>query len=192
MGKIKHIPKIKEFIEKTPVFFTRDIELIIKDKAYSYLLLHNLFKKKEIFRLKKGCYSSIPDPIFAVFCFKPAYLGLQEALSLRNLWEQETNPVIITSRKTRQGVRQVLDNNVVIHQIPSKYFFGFELLRYDNYFLPVSDIEKTLIDLIYFRESISQEVLKEIKKKIDQTKLNSYLDFYPKDTKKAVKEMMAN
>ncbi|TRZ83497.1 hypothetical protein D4R86_00690 [bacterium] len=192
MGKIKHIPKIKEFLKKTPVFFTRDIELIVKDKAYSYLFLHNLSKKKEIFRLKKGCYSSISDPVFTVFCFKPAYLGLQEALSLHNLWEQETNPVIITNRKVREGVRQVLDNNIVIHRIPSKYFFGFELLKYGNYFLPVSDIEKTLIDLIYFRESISKEALKEIKKKIDRVKLNSYLNSYPKDTKKTVKEMIRN
>jgi predicted transcriptional regulator of viral defense system len=187
MGKIKHLPKIKEFLKKTPVFSARDIELLVKDKRYCHLLLHNLFQKKEIFRLQKGCYSVFSDPIFAVFCFKPAYLGLQEALSLHNLWEQETNPVILTLKKVREGVREILGSNVVIYRLPPSYFFGFELLKYDNSFLPVSDLEKTLIDFFYFKQPLAKETLSKIKRKIDKAKLDSYLNFYPKDFRESLK-----
>ena len=190
MGKIKHIPKIKEFIKKTPVFSARDVELIVGDKEYAHLLLHNLAKKGEIYRFTKGCYSKEPDPIFSVFCFKPSYLGLQEALSLYNLWEQETVPVIITPRKVREGVRQVLGNNIVVHRILSQYFFGFDLLKYGDFFLPVSDIEKTLIDLVYFKEIPPKEVLKAMKEKIQPTKLNSYLKVYPPSFREEFKEMI--
>ena len=192
MGKIKYLPKIKEFLEKTPAFSARDIELIVKNKRYAHLLLHNLVKKGEIYRLTKGCYSKESDPILAVFCFKPAYLGLQEALSLDNLWEQETNPVIITARKAREGVRQALGNNIVIYRISPRYFFGFELFKYGDFFLPVSDIEKTLIDLVYFKNIPSEKTLREIKKRIQSAKLNSYLKRYSQGIRRAVEKMIGD
>ena len=191
MGKIKYLPEVKEFIKKTPAFLARDIELIVKNKRYAHLLLHNLGKKEEIYRLTKGCYSKAPDPILAVFCFKPAYLGLQEALSLHDLWEQETNPVIITPRRVREGVRQVLGNNIVIYRISPRYFFGFEFLRCEDVFLPVSDIEKTLVDLIYFKNFPSEKTLREIKKRIKPEKLNSYLKHYPQDFRLAIRKTIS-
>ena len=191
MGKIKYLPKVREFIKKTPAFSARDIEFITKNKKYAHLLLHNLVKKGEIYRLTKGCYSKISDPILSVFCFRPAYLGLQEALSLYNLWEQETNPVILTTRKTREGVREILGNNVVVYRIPPRYFFGFGLLRYGNLFLPVSDIEKTLLDLIYLKNILSGKTLREIKERIQPAKLNSYLKRYPQDFRRAVVKIIS-
>lgn len=188
MGTIKHLAAVKKFIKTTPVFSARDIELIIKNKDYAHLLLHNAFRKKEIYRLTKGCYSQEDDPILSVLCFKPAYLGLQEALSLHNLWEQETNPVIVTTRKVREGVRPVLGNNIVLRRLPPKYFFGFTLWPYGGAFLPVSDIEKTLIDLIYFKEIPSGKILEEIKKRVQLAKLRSYLKHYPPELKKEVRK----
>jgi len=192
MGKIKYLSKIKEFFEKTPAFLAKDVELIVKNKKYAHLLLHNLCKKGNIFRLTKGCYTFYEDPIFSVFCFKPAYLGLQEALSLHNLWEQETNPIVLTTKKVRKGIREVLNSNLIVYHLPPKYFFGFELLSYGNFFIPVSDLEKTLIDLVYFKEIPSKEVIKEIRKKIQVAKLNSYLKRYPLEFRKIVNELVKN
>lgn len=192
MGRIKYLSKIREFLKKTPVISARDIEFIVASKEYAHLLLHNLTKKGEIYRLTKGYYSKEPDPILSVFCFKPAYLGLQEALSLHNLWEQETVPVIVTARKAREGIRHVLSNNVIIRRIPSKYFFGFELLKYGDFFIPVSDIEKTLIDLIYFKETPSKETLKEARKKVRRARLDSYLQHYPLEFRKIARKIIGN
>jgi predicted transcriptional regulator of viral defense system len=181
MKKIKHINKIRGFISKTPVFTSKDIERITKNKKYAHLILTKLTARREIFRLTKGFYSKFDDPIFSVFCFKPAYLGLHEVLSLRNLWEQETNTIIITIKKVRTGKRNILDSNVIIKRINPKYFFGFDYLPYENFYLPVSDLEKTLIDIIYFKEYLPPSLLKRIRKKINSEKLKKYLKVYPKN-----------
>ncbi|MEM5836389.1 MAG: hypothetical protein QW058_01350, partial [Candidatus Aenigmatarchaeota archaeon] len=108
-------------------------------------------------------------------------IGLQEALSIHNLWEQETNVVIVSTRKIRTGVRKVFNSNVILHRIDEKYFFGYDYINYEKFFVPVSDIEKTLIDLVYFNEIPSKDVLVEIKKKLNKDKLNTYLKkFQPK------------
>ncbi len=186
MQKDKHITKIRDFIKRTPVFSSMDIERIVKDKNYAHLILSKLTKRGEIFRLTKGFYSASNDPTFSVFCFKPSYLGLYEALSLRNLWEQETNTTIITIKKVRDGVRKILEANVIVRRIKPKYFFGFDYIKYDSFYIPVSDLEKTLIDLVYFKESLTWKILKNLKNKIDKRKMLKYLKAYPKNFQKLV------
>ncbi len=191
MGKIKHLTKIKEYLKKTPVFSLKSLQKIIGKKGnYVYLLVKNLVGKGEINRIVPGFYSLYDDPILTVFCFKPAYLGLQEALSVHNLWEQETNVLILTSRKVRPGVREVFGNNVLIRKINPRYFFGFEYKRYGDFHVPVSDIEKTFIDLIYYNQPIDKEVLKNFRKRIDLGKLNDYLTVYPKKIVKKVEKKL--
>ncbi|MEM3607214.1 MAG: hypothetical protein QXE30_06205, partial [Candidatus Bathyarchaeia archaeon] len=151
---------------------------------------HNLVNKGEIKRIIKGWYSLYDDPIVSVFCFKPAYIGLQEALSLHGLWEQETNVIIVTMLKVRTGVRKILDSNVILHRIDKKYFFGFDYLKYENFFVPISDIEKTLIDLIYFNEVPGKDVIKTIKKKIDEEKLMNYIKKFPPRFKRKINKIL--
>jgi len=186
MQKNKYITKIRDFIKRTPIFSSRDIERIVKDKNYAHLILSKLTKKGEIFRLTKGFYSAFNDPTFSVFCFKPSYLGLYEALSLRNLWEQETNTIIITTKRVRGGVRKILEANVIIKRINPKYFFGFDYIKYDNFYIPVSDLEKTLIDFVYFKEPLPWQILRNLKNKIEKKKILKYLKYYPKDFQKLV------
>jgi predicted nucleotidyltransferase component of viral defense system len=119
---LKYTFGIMDFLKKTPVVTTRDIKLYLKQKNYSYLLLSNLVKQRKIKRITKSFYTIHEDPIVSVFCFRPAYLGLQEALSLYNLWEQETNVVIITTKKVRIGIHKLLESNVLVHRIKPKYF----------------------------------------------------------------------
>jgi predicted transcriptional regulator of viral defense system len=190
MGKMIHIKKIREFINTVPVFRVRDIELLVGNRDYAHLILHKLTKKEEIKRVVKGWYSLYDDPIVSVFCFKPAYIGLQEALSLHNLWEQETNVVIITTKKVRVGIRKIFNNNVILRRIEPKYFFGFDLLKYENFFVPVSDIEKTLIDFVYFNETLTKEALREIIKSVDKKKLKEYIEKYPKRLKDKIGKLV--
>ncbi|MFH0837203.1 MAG: hypothetical protein V1870_03680 [Candidatus Aenigmatarchaeota archaeon] len=179
MRKIKHMEKVLDFFEKSPVVSIRDIRMIIKDPSYTRLLLFNLIKSKKIYQITRGVYTKHDDPSLTVFCFKPAYIGLQDALSIHNLWDQETNTIIITTKKVRTGLRKVIDNNVIIHRLNKKYIFGYELIKSGNFYLPVSNKEKTLIDLFYFNEIPDKTILKAIKKELDIKKLNDYLRFYP-------------
>jgi predicted transcriptional regulator of viral defense system len=191
VGKIKHLNKIREFLKSTPIFRAKDVELIVKDNNYSNLILHNLVKRGEIKRVTKGWYSSCEDPVVSVFCFRPAYIGLQDALSIHELWEQETNVVIVTTRKVRTGLRKIMGSNVILHRINQKFFFGIESLKYGDFFVPVSDVEKTLIDLIYFNEIPEMGTLREIKKRTNEGKLKSYLKYYPIKFRRRVEKLLS-
>src|SRR3989344_2450603 len=188
MGKIKYITEVREFFKKSPVVDISSLKRFIKkkNKKYVYLLIHNLLKKGEIKQVTKGYYSIYEDPSLIVFCFKPSYLGLQNALSFHNLWEQETVPVILTTRNLRKGIREVFGRNVFIRRIDKRYIFGFEYYKDGDFYFPYSDIEKTFIDMVYFKQPLDKEVIAEFRKKIDKKKLNKYLIRYPIDFRRKV------
>ena len=186
MGKEKYQKNVEALFKKSPVVSFSSVARIIKNKEYSKQLIRNLLLKEKIKRLAKGYYTIYDDPSLSVFCFKPSYLGLQNALSFHNLWEQETIPVIITTRKVRPGIRKVVGMNVLIRRIEKKYFFGFEYYQEGDFYFPYSDIEKTFIDMLYFKEKLSEEAMKNIFKKINLKKLNAYLKIYSKSIQKQV------
>jgi len=180
MGKIKYLGDVERLFEKSPVVSFASIKRVIgKRGGYTKQLVRNLILKSKIKKLAKGCYTKYDENSLAVFCFK-GYLGLQDALSFHNLWEQETIPVIITGKKVRQGIRDIWGGNVLVRRIDKRYLFGFDYFREGEFYFPYSDIEKTFIDMIYFNENLSEEVLVEIRKKIDRKKLRGYLRKYPK------------
>jgi predicted transcriptional regulator of viral defense system len=191
---MKYINEIRKKFRKLPLFKTRDAVIIITKmggtRGYAYLLLNHLAKRGEITRITKGYYSFEEEIEVCGFAYSPFYYGLQEALSLRNLWEQETNPVIITTRKTRTGLKKILGKNVLIRRISQKMFFGFEMVKYYDFWVPVSDVEKTLIDFIYFGEYLNEETLTEIKKNIKMDKLKNYLKKVPKRIRNRVLEIL--
>lgn len=193
MGKEKYLKKIKNLFEKSPIVDANSIARIIKSKKqvkqYNKQLIRNLILKDNIKRLTKGFYTIHEDPSLAVFCFN-GYLGLQDALSFHNLWEQETIPIIITSRKVRLGIRKILGANVLIRRISKKYFFGFEYIKHGDFYYPVSDVEKTFIDMIYFKQKIDKEVLKNIIERINIKKLKTYIKKYPKNISSKIIEMV--
>ncbi len=191
MGKEKYQKKIEALFEKSPVVSFSSIERTVKNKKnikqYSKQLVRNLLLKDKIKRLTKGYYSIHEEPSLNVFCFQPSYLGLQDALSFHNLWEQETIPIIITSKKAKPGLRKTKIGNILIRRINKKYVFGIEYERVGEFYLPYSDIEKTFIDIIYFRINLDKEVLENIIKVVDKKKLSNYLKKYPKKFREKVR-----
>ena len=85
MGKTKYKQKIEDLFKKSPVVDYKSVERIVKDKKnikqYTKQLIRNLILRGEIKRITKGYYTIHEDTSLAVFCFKPSYLGLQDALS---------------------------------------------------------------------------------------------------------------
>jgi len=190
LGRLVHIEEVRRFAKETPAFRAKDVELMVGESDYAHLLLHNLAKRREIHRVTKGWYSVLDDPVVSVFAFKPAYLALQEALSLHGLWEQETNVVLLTPRMVRPGMRAVMGSRVLVRRVKRPYFFGFDYVKYGDFFVPVSDVEKTLIDLVYFGEAPDSEVLSEIKEKATKEKLDQYLKAYPASFRREVGSLL--
>ncbi|MCJ7816270.1 MAG: hypothetical protein MUP55_00285 [Candidatus Aenigmarchaeota archaeon] len=177
MAEMKRLDKIKEYAKRTPAFDTKSVVRLAGDKDYAYLLLNRLLKTGQIKRITRGYYTIHEEPSLIAYCLKPAYLGLQDAMSLHNLWEQETNPIVLTTRRVRPGIRKVFGSNVIIRRISPKHFFGYDYVRQGEFLLPVSDIEKTFIDMVYFRE-MRKEMAKAFRRRIDREKLREYLKRY--------------
>lgn len=190
MGKRKYLTQVEALIAKSPIISFRSIHKIIKNHQYTKQLIRNLIQKEKLKILAKGYYTTYDDISLAVFCFQPAYLGLQDALSYHSLWEQETIPIIITTKRIRTGLRTVMGNNILIRRIDKKYFFGIEYQQQDHFALPYSDLEKTFLDMVYFNERINKETIKEIIKNMDKRRLNSYLKAYPKKFQEKVKSRL--
>ncbi len=184
--------KLAEAFSKQPAFTIADAQKALGgiSRAYLNLLMHGLLKKKKLFRIGKGVYSFYDDLQVVGFAFRPFYYGCQEALSIRGLWEQETNPTVITPRKARSGLRSLEGGNYVVRRINRKMFFGFETIKQGEFWVPVSDVEKTLIDLAYFRQPVSMEVVKEFRKRYDAKKLARYLKKSPRRVVEKIRRML--
>jgi len=173
---MKYVKEFRAFFSKQPAFSTKDAFIFLKrkgiNKGYFYFMLHHMLSRGELKRISRSYYTFHSDVSIVGFAFKPFYYGLYDALSIHNLWEQETNPVVITVRRIRTGLREFAGRNYVVRRIASDMFFGYEYTKYSGFWIPVSSIEKTLIDFIYFREPISAELAKIFKAKIDRKKLS--------------------
>ena len=184
MGKEKYMKEIESLFEKSPVVNYSSIVRLVKSKnkanGYPKRMVNYLISRRKIKQLTRGYYTKQDNVSLIVFCFQPSYLGLQDALSHHNIWEQETIPIIITNKKARQGIRNVLGKNVLVRKIQKKYLFGIEYSLQDKVAMPYSDIEKTFIDMVYFKEKMDSDVIQEFKKRIDKNKLKRYLKIYPK------------
>lgn len=194
MGKQIYLEKVQNLFEKSPVVDFKSLERVIgktKSSNYAKLLVHNLLKKGKIKKIGKGIYTKHDEISLAVFSFKPAYLGLQSALSHHGIWEQETIPVIITTKKVRRGLRSLMNRNILIRNINKKYFFGFDYIKEGDFYLPYSDLEKTFIDMIVFNQKVDEESLKKIKKKINKKKALNYLKKYPLSLRKKIIKLMS-
>ncbi|RLE45672.1 hypothetical protein DRJ22_03855 [Candidatus Woesearchaeota archaeon] len=194
MGKIKYLKEIKAFINKTIVFSISDIKKILQEKkanpSYANLLITNLIKKNEIKRVTRGYYSKYSDPTVLAYCIKPSYIGLETALSIHDLWTQETNVVLLTPKRIRYGLRKILDSNVVVHHLSKKFFFGYEYIDYYDLKIPVSNIEKTFIDWIMYRKPLTKELEENFKKRINKKKLRAYLKKYNKKVNTTIRRII--
>jgi predicted transcriptional regulator of viral defense system len=191
MGKIKYLNKIRELFQKSPLVTISSLKRILgREKGYIHVMLNNLVRKGEIFRVTRGKYSQHDDPTVAVYCFQPSYLGLQNALSIHNLWEQETNIIILTTQTVREGLRKCMGSRILLKRIPPALFFGVEYKQYGNFYVPVSDIEKTFLDLLYFRQLTGRQLISHFRKKLDRDKLNTYLSKYEQNFQKEVRKLL--
>jgi predicted transcriptional regulator of viral defense system len=189
---MKYLEFVKDNFDSPgfPVFRMSDLKTALGLKGikpgYLRRMVNYLLHKRRIIRITKGTYTFHDDISVVGFAFTPFYYGLENALTIRKLWDQNTNPAVITWRNIRTGQRRFGDGNYSVHRISKRLFFGYELIRYYDFWLPVSDCEKTLIDLVYFGHDIDEEVLAVLRKAIDRAKLDEYLKSYGAVTRKAV------
>ncbi len=175
---------------KSPIFTIQELKTVLGLKgissAYLKRLINYLIKKGEILRIGRGVYTFHNEITVVGFAFRPFYYGLENALTIRHLWEQGTNPIIITPNNVRQGIRKFGGGNYSVLHIRRELFFGYDFIQSDGFWIPVSDYEKTFIDFIYFNRYLRTDTLKALRLKMDKKKLASYLKHYNKKTKQRI------
>lgn len=181
---------------KSPIFTIRELKAVLGLKgissAYLKRLINHLIKRGEILRIGRGVYTFHNEITVVGFAFRPFYYGLENALTLRHLWEQGTNPIIITPNNVRSGIRKFGDGNYDILRVRRELFFGYDFVLSDGLWIPVSDYEKTFIDFIYFNHYLRRDTLKALRLKIDKKKFVSYLKHYNKKIRqRAFQELIA-
>ncbi|MDE1825527.1 MAG: type IV toxin-antitoxin system AbiEi family antitoxin domain-containing protein [Candidatus Micrarchaeota archaeon] len=175
-----------------PVFRRSELKLIkgLSD-SYMKVLVHNLLARGEIKRITKGTYTFHDDADVVCFAFSPSYYGLEDALSIRRISEQGTNPVVVTLRNVRRGARNFGNKKYLVYHLDKSLFFGYDLVRRGDFWIPVSDLEKTLIDMAYFKVNIRNELWPEILANIDKKRLGKYLKKYDKKFQKLMHNLIS-
>ncbi len=188
------VGRVIEEFSRVPSFNSTELDLFLSSfetsAYYRKLLVHNLTSNGRLKRISKGKYTFVDDVEVVCFAFRPSYYGLQEALSLLDLWEQETNPVVITPLHVLPGNRTFDGRNYLVRRIDRRMFFGIDLTRYADFWVPVSDIEKTLIDFVYFGEFLPGDALKKIRRRIDRKKLGEYTSMSPAFVRSGLKRLL--
>ncbi len=174
--------KYSEFVEKlrrSSIFTFRSVEAVA-GRNYAKLLIHNLKKRGEIVELIKGVYSFKKSPYMIVKAIPRAYIGLGSAAFLHGAWNQVSAVTVLSpsaSKTVRSGIREVAGFKVILRRISDKMYFGYEYKYLDDVdeWIRVSDPEKTLIDLIYFRYPARDEIIPNLLEIIDTGRLREYL-----------------
>jgi predicted transcriptional regulator of viral defense system len=196
VGAVKYVRRFLEYFSKFPIFTTNDVKLFMSKsgagKDYHKIFMHNMVISERVFQIKRGYYTLYNDPMAAGFAFSPFYYGLETALTYYDLWDYMTPISIITSKKAKPGIRNVLGRNVSVRRVSKKMFFGYSMINYENlFYIPMADIEKTLIDSVYFHTIFNKEVYKKISKNLDSEKLQKYLRHCSRIVASQVEALMA-
>ncbi len=175
---MKYVEQFGRYFMDEKAFSFRDAKRFMKrygsTDAYTKLFIHNLLATGKITKIGKGGYTFSKNEEVIGFAFSPFYYGLEYALTIRGLWTQISSPVIITNTKARSGVRTISGKRVVIRRISDKMFFGFDHVKYSGIFVPVSDLEKTIVDLMYYKIGIENGEVTKLVEKADRNKLRMY------------------
>lgn len=141
------------------------------------------------YRITKGVYTMHKDVNLVGYAFKPFYYGLGTALTHYGLWEQQATQTIITTRNVREGTRIFFGLNATVRRIPEKLFFGYVNESYGNFHFYVSDVEKTLIDIVYYRFVIEDYAYTNLFRRANRMKLKGYLKKYPEKIRLEVRKL---
>ena len=188
---MKYAAKFRRYFDAFPAFTARDARLFLRkhgaSSAYCKLFMRNMVKSGKVFGISRGRYTLHDDPMIAGFAFSPFYYGLESALTYHKLWDYMTPITIITTNRVRKAGIVLLGRNATVRRIQKRDFFGYSMVPYKGgVYVPVSDIEKTLIDSIYFHARFSDDVYAAIAKKVDGKRLRAYLAHYGSVMKKQV------
>jgi predicted transcriptional regulator of viral defense system len=187
------VKEIAEHFASYPAFTYRDVKLYLTSNRIGTRGLPRLISymksKGTIHTIRKGAYTLSNNVMVSGFAYSPFYYGLLSALTIRELWTQNSRPDIMTVKKVRNSRLYAFggkEDIIFAHHIPMRYFFGYDIVDYGKLKVPVSDPEKTLIDLFYYKVRLAIQNYSGLLRAVNRKKLREYLKAYDERTAKRV------
>lgn len=157
----------------------------LKEKGWLVPLRRGLYFISDI--TSRGFVSISPFVLASAFN-KGSYISLESALSFHNFLEQMLRT---TASVTTRGSKQYTFQGHIYRymSIQKKLYFGFKTEPLEGYYIKVAELEKALLDYLYFKNDIYSvdlliEILGKVKGKIDSAKLFDYARAFPEATKR--------
>ncbi len=181
--------EFREALNIFPAFSTADI--IKLDPRFDRRRLVEWQQKNYIQKIRNGyyCFSMKERGEGSLFylsnmIYKPSYISLETALSYYNLIPEGV--YLYTGVSTRKTIMfETPFGNYKYHKIKKELFFGYKLEQIGEYNVKLAEVEKTILDLFYFRRiydkkaidglRLNREIAREI---INQERLLNYLSEY--------------
>ncbi len=180
---------------------TDDVYKTLGGKYSKFVLKKRIYELREkgwLIPLKRGLYFisdissrgfvNISPFIIASAFDKNSYISLDSALSFYGLFEQMLRTTSsVTSLKSKKYVFQ--DNTYRYLKINKKLYFGFRTENLEGYYVKVAELEKVVLDYLYFKNDtysidLLLEKLQEAKDRLDFKKLFNYARKFPETTKR--------
>jgi predicted transcriptional regulator of viral defense system len=143
------------------VFTIQDINKILHiSLAHARNIASDMVKKNAAERIKPGLFARIPESVIldkqqytedailiATKSTKKAFLSHYTALTIHGLAERYTTQVYVTTAKHQRSMKY---HGIKINFIKAiqKRFFGNKIINYSNENIQVSDLERTIIDVV--------------------------------------------
>ena len=157
----------------------------LKEKGWLVPLRRGLYFISDI--SSRGFVNISPVVIAGAFC-KDSYVSLDSALSHYGLFEQMLRTISsVTKLKSKKYVFQ--DNTFRYLKINKKLYFGFKTENIEGYYTKIAELEKVILDYLYFRNDtysidLLLEKLQKAKDRIDFKTLFTYARKFPEATKR--------
>lgn len=189
IARYGNIASFENFSAETKVFLS-------KQEAYN--LVSKLIRNGWLIPIKKGIYAitdltthnfvSLSPLVVANVLNKNSYVSFEAALSYYNLFEQMIKTTTsVTTTRPRLCHFQNFDYRFV--KVKKNLYFGFRIVTVEGHYANIAELEKTILDFLYFRSDsytidLLLEVLIKAKTKIDFNKLITYARKFPLATKR--------
>jgi len=164
------------------VFSLNEIARIIeKPKNLAAVYLNRMHKKGLLFKIEKNKFSKTKDIfIIASQLISPCYLGLNSSLYLHNEFSQVINQLDIITSKQKKKIN-VFGAEIRFIKINPNFMFGYEKIKKENSFIFMSNLEKTIIDILLHPRYARITNLLELVKKSNHSLLLEYTKFINKE-----------
>jgi len=157
----------------------------LKEKGWFIPLRRGLYYVSDI--SSRGFVNISPFIIAGAFD-KNSYISLDSALSFHGLFEQMLRMTSsVTASKSKKYTFQ--DNTYRYLKINKKLYFGFKNENLEGYYVKVAELEKVVLDYLYFKNGtydidLLLEKLQKAKVRFNFKKLFNYARKFPETTKR--------